>query len=119
MICSLMDSYPRLHIRKLLENVEVIVKYLELYSTGIMKLIYQETRNKCVSIRYERNHKKFVDQFLEIFRNESNNCECPVPCEITKYQVQLSYAQTPAKHFSEVLAKRKHVRKDVMRHYLR
>lgn len=56
---------------------------------------------------------------MEIFRNESNNCECPVPCEITKYQVQLSYAQTPAKHFSEVLARRKHVRKDVMRHYLR
>lgn len=46
MICSLM-----IHIRgfgKLLANVEVIVKYLELYSTGIMKLIYQETRNKCV-----------------------------------------------------------------------
>lgn len=58
MICSLMDSYPRLW--KLLENVEVIVKYLELYSTGIMKLIYQETRNKCVSIRYERNHKNHL-----------------------------------------------------------
>ena len=60
MICSLMDSYPRLHIRKLLENVEVIVKYLELYSTGVMKLIYQETRNKCVSIRYKRNHKNHL-----------------------------------------------------------
>ena len=60
-----------------------------------------------------------LQQYSEIFRNESNNCECPVPCEITKYQVQLSYAQTPAKHFSEVLARRKHVRKDVMRHYLR
>ncbi|EDO49452.1 predicted protein [Nematostella vectensis] len=44
---------------------------------------------------------------------------CPVPCEITKYQTQLSYAQTPAKHFSEVLARRKHINKDVMRHYLR
>ena len=58
MICSLM-----VHIRgfgKLLENVEVIIKYLELYSTGIMKLIYQETRNKYVSIRYERNHKNHL-----------------------------------------------------------
>ena len=55
----------------------------------------------------------------EAFHNESHNCECPVPCEITKYQLQLSYAQTPAKHFSEVLARRKHVRKDIMRHYLR
>ncbi|XP_068716303.1 acid-sensing ion channel 2-like [Montipora capricornis] len=63
--------------------------------------------------------KNCVWPAMEIFRNESNNCECPVPCEITKYQVQLSYAQTPAKHFSEVLARRKHVRKDVMRHYLR
>lgn len=72
-------------------------------------------RTKCRKITLS----SLFNQTLEIFRNESNNCECPVPCEITKYQVQLSYAQTPAKHFSEVLARRKHVRKDVMRHYLR
>ncbi|XP_032222736.2 acid-sensing ion channel 2 [Nematostella vectensis] len=66
-----------------------------------------------------REVKNCVWPAMEIFRNESINCECPVPCEITKYQTQLSYAQTPAKHFSEVLARRKHINKDVMRHYLR
>ncbi|KXJ28002.1 Acid-sensing ion channel 2 [Exaiptasia diaphana] len=66
-----------------------------------------------------REVKNCVWPAMEAFHNESHNCECPVPCEITKYQLQLSYAQTPAKHFSEVLARRKHVRKDIMRHYLR
>ena len=56
---------------------------------------------------------------MEEFRNETNNCGCPVPCHITKFQTQLSYAQMPAKHFSEVLARKRKVSKDVMRNYLR
>ena len=51
--------------------------------------------------------------------NESDHCECPVPCEKIRYQPQLSYAQMPAKHYSEALAKLKHIDKDRMRHFLR
>ena len=53
------------------------------------------------------------------FMNESDHCECPVPCEKIRYQPQLSYAQMPAKHYSEALAKLKHIDKDRMRHFLR
>ena len=53
------------------------------------------------------------------FMNESEHCVCPVPCEKTKYQPQLSYAQIPAKYYSEALAKIKHVDKDIMRHFLK
>lgn len=58
-------------------------------------------------------------KFLATFMNESEHCECPVPCEKTRYQSQLSYAQIPAKYYSETLAKLKHVDKDIMRHFLR
>ena len=51
--------------------------------------------------------------------NESDHCECPVPCKKIRYQPQLSYAQMPAKHYSEALAKLKHIDKDRMRHFLR
>ena len=57
--------------------------------------------------------------FKEEFRNETNSCYCPVPCHITKFQSQLSYAQMPAKHFSEVLALKREIKKEVMRNYLR
>lgn len=56
---------------------------------------------------------------IATFMNESDNCECPVPCEKIRYQPQLSYAQMPAKHYSEALAKLKHIDKDRMRHFLR
>ena len=57
--------------------------------------------------------------FPATFMNESDHCECPVPCEKIRYQPQLSYAQMPAKHYSEALAKLKHIDKDRMRHFLR
>ncbi|XP_028396780.1 acid-sensing ion channel 2-like [Dendronephthya gigantea] len=63
--------------------------------------------------------KNCVWPAMEEFRNETNNCRCPIPCHITKFLTQLSYAQMPAKHFSEVLARKRKVPKDVMRNYLR
>ncbi|XP_065666594.1 acid-sensing ion channel 1C isoform X1 [Hydra vulgaris] len=56
---------------------------------------------------------------IATFMNESDHCECPVPCEKIRYQTQLSYAQMPAKHYSEALAKLKHIDEERMRHFLR